>query len=117
MTLSRTETDLIVTIPLSQDAQDFNGDVVGRIPNIMGVQAGDEQGFCQLADRTYKWKDPDICDFIVKTYYPEEVFEKKCAELGINYFKYDTCAECKKVIYGACTMNDKGTICFECERT
>ena len=116
MKIERDENNLIIKIPLEQDDYDALNNFVGKIDNVIGVIAGDEQGFCGLSSRTYKGVEPDITDFIVKTAYEDDEFEKLCTKLGIGFYRYALCSKCKEPIYGCCTVGDDGFICFSCSR-
>ena len=100
-------------IPMWQDAVDATGRVVGRVPNLIGVVAGEEIGICHLADRTYKDKEPDICDFVFKIDCTREELKDKCDELGIGFYEYPLCSKCGDVMYGSFTVGEKG---YECNK-
>lgn len=106
---------LVVEIPLLQEDFDAVNQSVGYIANIIGVISGDDQGFCQLSSRTYAGKDPDICDFIVKTNFSREEFIALCKELAVDFYEYPLCQYCRKPIFGAYTFGKKGDKCFDCE--
>ena len=61
MKITRKNNKLIIEVNTLQDAHDAIGEVVGKVPNLVGVISGDEQGIAHLSDRTYKGKGPDIC--------------------------------------------------------
>lgn len=116
MKITKNKDNLIITIPRWQDDYDISDTYVGQIPNIIGVIAGDEQGFWGLSSRTYKGADPDITGPIIVTNLEDGEFEKLCKELDVDFFRYPMCEYCHKVIYGSFTLGDKGNQCFDCER-
>ena len=112
---------IIFEVDFWQDALDYFGEKVGKIPNIIGVVYNDEcgneeMGFHQLIDMTYKDKEPQINGLIVSYSGDKEDFKKLCKELDIEYFEYPICAYCKKTIYGCFTVGDKGNMCDDCEK-
>jgi len=120
MKITKNEKNLIIEIPLWQNALDYFGEKVGKIPNIIGVVSQDqwdneEIGFHQLIDMTYKDKEPQIDGLLVQYYGEKEDFKKLCKELDIEYFEYPICAYCGKSIYGSFTIGEKGNMCFRCE--
>jgi len=115
MNITKENNELVIRLPLEQDALDYTDNKVGTIPAILGVIAGDEQGICGLIDMTYKGKGPQMSDFIVKTCYSRDDFIKKCEEWGIDFFEYPTCGFCHKAIFGSFTMEDGKNMCWGCE--
>jgi len=84
--------------------------------DITGIIAGDEQGICNLIDMTYKGKDPQVGDFIIKTRYSKDEFIKKCEQWGLDLFEYPICNFCRKVIHGMYTISRNGEdVCLDCE--
>ena len=76
---------------------------------------GDEKGIFQAIDMTYKGGESQIGGMLIGTYFEDDIFEQKCKEWGIDFFRYPLCAYCGKVIYGSATYGKKGAKCFECE--
>ncbi|OHA16877.1 MAG: hypothetical protein A2830_02180 [Candidatus Taylorbacteria bacterium RIFCSPHIGHO2_01_FULL_44_110] len=114
MNISRENDELVIRLPMEQDAIDAIDEVVGRVPNLIGVIEGDEQGIHQSIDMTYKGKDPQIDGLLVRTYYSDEEFKKKCNEWGIDVFECPICAYCRKAIWGTFTFKNGKDCCFDC---
>lgn len=114
MKITKEGEEIVVRIPLWQDSFDAAGEKTGKVSNIVGIIAGDEQGIAQVIELGYK-SSFDYGDFIVKTYLEKEEFIKLCKDLDIVYFEYAICSECKKVIYGSFTFGKNGNQCFDCE--
>jgi len=121
MLITKDKNNLIIKVPLKQDATDAIGQKCGTIDNIIGIACNDEYGneelgFSRLSDRTYKGASPDICEiFFYVNDLEKEAFEKLCEELEIDFFEYPICAYCHKTIYGSFTEGDKGNMCSDCE--
>jgi hypothetical protein len=115
MNITRENNELVIRLPMEQDSYDAIDELVGRVPNLIGVIAEDEQGIHQSIDMTYKGKDPQVDGLLVQTYYPKDEFIKKCAEWGISIIEYSNCGFCQKTIYGSCTLKNGELCCFECE--
>lgn len=122
MKISKNKENLIIEIPLYQDALDYFGEKVGEISNIIGVvsqdQWGNEEiGFHKLIDMTHKDKESQIDGLLVQYYGNKEDFKKLCKDLDISYFEYPICETCKKVIYGSFGFDKDGkNICYDCEQ-
>ena len=117
----KTKENLVVEIPLSQDASDYFGEKVGEVPNIIGVICNDEygneeMGFHQLIDMTYKGKEPQVDGLLISYSGSKKDFIKLCEDLEISVHEYPICAYCKKTIYGCFTIGDKGNMCSDCEQ-
>lgn len=115
MDITKENDNLVIRLALTQDAFDAIDEKVGTIPALIGVIAGDEQGICNLIDMTYKGKDPQVGDFIVKTYYTNEEFIMKCEEWGLSTIEYSNCGFCQKTIFGSSTYKDGKICCYGCE--
>ena len=122
MDFTTDEKNLIITIPLWQDACDYFGEKVGSIPNIIGVcsldKGGEEElGFHKTIDMTYKGKEPQIDGLMVSYFGEKEDFIKLCEKLDIDYFEYPVCSKCGQTIWGSFTGNkDYDKLCYECEQ-
>jgi len=115
MNITRENNELVIRLPLEQNSYDAIGELVGKVPNLIGVIAGDEQGIHQSIDMTYKGKSPQVDGLLVQTYYSNDEFIKKCAEWGIDVIEYSSCGFCQKTIWGLCTYKEGKLCCFECE--
>ena len=115
MEITKEENDLVIHLPIEQEAFDAIGELVGRVPNLIGVMAGDEQGIHQSIDMTYKGKDPQIGDRLIQTYYENNEFKKKCEEWKINIFECPICGFCQRPIWGSFTFKEGKISCFGCE--
>ncbi len=116
MIITREKDELVIRLPMEQDSYDAIGELVGKVPNLIGVIAGDEQGIHQSIDMTYKGKSPQVDGLLVQTYYPNDEFIKKCGEeWGIDVIEYELCGFCQKTIWGSCTFKDGKFCCFGCE--
>jgi hypothetical protein len=114
MKIYKKDEKIVVEIDAWQPAIDAAGDECGQVENVIGVICGEEQGIAQAIDMTYKDGGIQIGDFIVKTCMEEDSFIAMCRDLGIDYHKYEDCAECKKPIFGCATFNDNGFVCMTC---
>lgn len=114
MKITRKGKSLIVEIPTTQDAMDWEGNECGTISAIIGVQCGQEQGFFTLNDMTYAGKEPQIGTPIVVTYMDPSEFVALCDSLIIDYYEYPICRDCSNPIDGSFTLSDKGNQCFKC---
>ena len=110
-----TRDSIVVEIPLWQDTYDCTGRKCGKAENIIGVISGNNQGFCNLIDMSYKGKNSQIGDFIVKTTFSNAEFEKLCKRLGVSFYEYPICAYCFEPIFGAFGFGKKGNRCYPCE--
>lgn len=98
----------------SMDEFDAIGELVGRVPNLIGVIEGDEQGIHQSIDMNYKDKDPQIGGRIVQTYFDNDEFRKRCVEWGIDLFECPICTYCQKSIWGTFTFKNGKDCCLDC---
>lgn len=115
MKITKTKNELVVKIPLWQNSYDAIGQLIGQVPKIIGVIAGDEIGFSWLNDLGYKG-DQQEGEMFLKYYGEDDEFRKLCKELDIDVWEHSICAYCGKVLYGSFTISDKGYECFECEQ-
>jgi len=108
---------LVIETPLQQDVYNpYSDEVEGKCSNIIGVIAGDEIGFSNLIDRTYKGKEPDISEIFYHYWDTKKNFIKLCKKLKIDIYEYPICSKCGKVIYGTYTLRHGKTICNECAK-
>ena len=116
MLVHKKDDRLVVEMPLKQKiTSPYEDGDLGEMDNLIGIICGNEQGFAQLIDMSYKDKDPQIGEIIIKTYYSEKDFIELCKKQGIGFYKYDLCAKCGKPIFGSCTFSSKGLVCVDCE--
>jgi hypothetical protein len=116
MKITKDKDNLIVTIPLKQKIYNsYDEEFHGEMFAIVGVIAGDEQGFHHLIDMEYAGKPPQIGQVIISTCLEENAFRKLCDELGVECFTAPLCAYCNRPIWGCFTMGEKGNMCISCE--
>lgn len=115
MKITKEGKELVICLPMEQDAFDAVDELVGRVPNLIGVIEGDDQGIHQSIDMTYKDKDPQIGELVVRTHYSDEEFKKKCKEWGVDIFECPICGFCQRPTWGSVTFKDGKIICFDCE--
>ena len=119
MKITKNKKDLIIKIPLKQDSYDYAGTKICKVPNIIGVVAGERCTISQLIDLGYKDDVQEGSELIVwndfSTGKDIEEFKKLCKELGIGVWEHTICAYCGKVIYGCHFWGNKGAMCQDCE--
>jgi len=114
MKIKRKKDKIIVELDMWQDSYDAIGQLIGQVPNLIGVIAGDEQGIAQVNDLGYKG-DQQVGGFIINTYFERDKFIKLCEELEIDCEIYPLCAYCNEPLLGCLTVGDKGYMCLDCE--
>lgn len=119
MKITKNKKDLIIKIPLKQDSYDYAGTKICKVPNIIGVVAGERCTISQLIDLGYKGDVQEGSELIVwndfSTGKDIEEFKKLCKELDIEVWEHTICAYCGKVIYGCHFWGNKGAMCQDCE--
>jgi hypothetical protein len=128
MKIYKDDKNLIISIPLKQASTNPYSEEQVELDNIIGVIAGNEYGFCNLNDMSYKGKEPQIGSWWVKF---DEIldnalgdretktlwFTKLCHKLGIDFYVYPVCSKCGEVIYGCFTIGKNGKdLCFDCDK-
>ena len=121
MKISKDKDNLIIKIPLRQNSYDAVDNLIGQVPNVVGVIVEKidgcenfEQGIYQLNDLGYK-DDIQLGMPLIKTYFEDDEFRKLCKELKIDIWEYPACVECRNPLWGSFTLGDKGNICLDCE--
>jgi len=119
MEITKDEKYLIIKVPLKQDIYNpYMDEVVGKMDNIVGVIEGDDFGFANYIDMSYKNKGPQLTPMFLHFWDGEvDVFKTLCKELGIDIYEYPICSKCGKPIYGAYTWKEGGEVCFKCDRS
>ena len=119
MKITKNKKDLVIKIPLYQDSYDAFGEKICKVPNIVGVVAGERCTISQLIDLGYKDDVQEGSELIVwndfSTGKDIEEFKKLCKELDIEVWEHTICAYCGKVIYGCHFWGNKGAMCQDCE--
>ena len=97
MKIERKEDNLVISIPLYTRRFNPHNDMVGKNPdigqmdNIVGVinncDGNEETGFMFLQDMSYKGKDDQLTDWVVKTFHEPDEFRKLCQKLKINLWE------------------------------
>ena len=123
MKISKTKNELVVKIPLWQDSYDAIGELIGKVPNLIGCCVKDRNDpenykYCrftinQLCDLGYKGDQQLGMELL--TFSTEEKLKEACKIGSIDIWHYDVCAYCGKPLWGSFTMDEKGYTCFECE--
>lgn len=94
----------------------YVGDLTGiKMENILGLFEKDKCGFAFWIDMDYKGKADQYTDYFYIYEGDQEVFMKKCLELGIGIVEVPFCSECGRSLHGSFTLGDKGPLCWSCE--
>ena len=85
MKITKEKNQLVMRIDLEQNSYDAVGDLIGKVPNLIGVVDVEkhEHSISQLNDLAYKGTQQEgmpIIDF----WEDQEGLEKVCKELGLN---------------------------------
>lgn len=113
MIISRKNNKLIIELDLFQTSYDAIGEEIGQVPNLIGIIAGDKYTISHLNDLGYK---DSIQEGMPIIYFDsEEDLRDACKTGNIDIWKHPLCVACEKPIRGSHTMNDKGSICWECK--
>lgn len=120
MKITKNKKDLIIKIPLYQDSYDAIGEKISsKVPNIVGVVAGERCTISHLIDLGYKDDVQEGMEIVIwsddATKKDIEEFRKLCNDLEIDVWEHAICAYCGKVIYGCYFWGDKGAMCQDCE--
>ena len=104
MKITKNKKDLIIKIPLYQDSYDYAGTKICKVPNIVGVVAGERCTISHLIDLGYKGDVQEGMEIVIwsddATKKDIEEFRKLCNDLEIDVWEHAICAYCGKVIYG-----------------
>ena len=119
MEITKDEKNLIIKVPLKQDVFDYFGEeVIGTADNLIGLIEGDDFGFANQIDMSYKDKAPQWSPIFLHIWQgTADDFKSLCKKLGIDIYEYPLCSKCGEPIYGACTWKDGGEVCFKCDRS
>lgn len=112
-TLSQDNKNLILTLPLLQDSYDAADELIGQVPNLVGVIAGQEFSISQLIDLGYKDDIQEGMPIIM--FNDREQLEEICKIFDLDIWEHPLCAYCERVIRGTFTMSYKGNMCFDCQ--
>lgn len=113
MKISKENQELVIRIPLKQDSFDAADTLIGRVPNVIGVIAGQEYTLSHLIDLGYKGDQQEGSPIIY--FDNKEEFDKVCKDNDIDIWQHDLCAYCHEVIRGSCTVGNKGSMCHSCQ--
>mgnify|MGYP001580652222 CR=1 FL=1 len=114
---------IYVELDRTQPSYDALHEYIGEVPNLIGVivhtedDSGEfEQGIYQINDLGYAGKTQLGCP-LVHTYLEDKEFRKLCEKLELDIWEYESCAKCKKPLWGTSTFNKEGkSVCtFSCE--
>ena len=108
------EEELVLRIPLLQESYDAANELIGNVPNLVGVIAGNDFSISQLIDLGYKDDIQEGMPIIM--FDSREELEKVCEELCLSIWEMPDCAYCKKPIRGSYGMGDKGNRCYNCNK-
>lgn len=111
--ITKENEELVLKIPLWQKSYDAIGEEIGNVPNLIGFSDGKEFSINQLCDLGYK--DSTQLGMPILMFTDKQELEKECKKLGLEIWEYNSCAYCKKTLYGSFTLDDKGYKCFDCE--
>lgn len=105
--------ELVLRIPLLQDNYDAADEFVGRVPNLIGVIAGNEYSISHLIALGYK---DDIQEgSLVIMFDTEEELREACTLFGLDIWVHPVCEYCKRAIRGSFGFGEKGEMCHSCE--
>jgi hypothetical protein len=113
--LSKDKKNIIIEIPLWQDEIDACDNVVGKVPNVIGVIAGDEMSISQGISLGYKGDFQEGAS-LYNYFGTKEEFKKLCQKLGIACWEHEICGFCHRPIYGSCVFKDGNNQCYNCEK-
>ena len=113
LTLSKDRKTLTLTLPLWQNSYDAIDELIGQVPALVGIIAGQEYTISHLIDLGYK---DDIQEGSPVIYFDSrEELEAACELAGLSIWEHPICAYCGKVIRGSFTYSEKGNMCWDCE--
>jgi hypothetical protein len=114
MNIKKQKDTLIISIPLWQDAIDAADQVVGKVPNVIGVCAGNDFTISYAIDMTYAGKG--IQEGMPMLHFDtKEELEEVCKKFGIDIWTHELCGFCGDVVYGTFTYSDGKIQCLSCE--
>lgn len=114
MKIVKEGSDLVLRLPLWQKSYDAVGELIGDVPNLIGVVAGHEFSLSQLIDLGYKDDQQEGGPYIM--FDDEKSLREKCKEFGIEVWEYQTCAVCGKALRGTYTYGYNGAECLDHSR-
>lgn len=116
ISITKQHNNLLLSIPLTQDAHDYSGQKAGKVSNLVGVITENETTISYAIDMTYKGKDIQIGDTFLNLHTTKENFIQLCKSLSIPFFIYPSCHYCQKPLYSTFTIDKNGKNCHqECE--
>ena len=103
--------NLVLTVPLLQNDYDAIGQLIGKVPNLVGYSDSKQFSINYLIALGYK--DDIQLGTEILMFDDYEELEEECKKLGLEIWEYERCIVCDKPLLGVHTMNDKGLICCE----
>lgn len=113
MKITKENNELVLRIPLQQESYDAANELIGNVPNLVGVVAGSDYSISWLIDLGYK---DDIQEGMpVIMFYSEEELREECKKLDLDVWEMPECAYCERPIRGSFGLGDKGNKCYDCQ--
>lgn len=85
MKITKEDNHLVLRVPMVQNSYDATGELIGKVPNIIGVidEKGQHHSISHLADLAYKGTQ-QVGSPIIDFSYDREGLEDVCKELQLN---------------------------------
>lgn len=107
---------LVIRVPMKTARLNPYDDHEEEMDAVVGVIAGNELGFANWIDRSYKGKGDDVSvNFYNEWSRDKKEFTALCMKLGIEVYVYELCSKCHEPLIGTFTWND-GPVCFKCAK-
>jgi hypothetical protein len=95
----------------TQSAYELDGREVGKVPNLIGIVAGDETGLAYAIDMTYAGKDLQVGEIAIRLHVSQQNIIDLCKELNLPFIIYPACSKCFKPIYGSYSFDENMKDC------
>ena len=112
MKIEKKDDKIILELDLFQNSYDAIGELIGKVPNLIGVVAGNKYSISQLCDLGYKDDQQEGNPIIM--FSSQDELTEVCKEFNINIWHIPPCAYCDKPVRGVSEWGDKGLECFSC---
>ena len=113
MKITKEKGELVLKIPLWQKSYDAMDNLIGDVPNLVGIIAKDEYSISSLNELGYKDDIQEGGPIIILD--SKEEVRAECKKLGLDVWEHPVCAYCGDVIHGCYTLGKKGEKCMSCD--